>query len=141
MCGAARLSMKNRTFCVLLVVATVTALSVSGTTSQLTITEKLQGVLDQVVAGSTDHLGVLASVSAPGIHLDWSGASGTVARDSTGALQPDQPFRVASTTKVFVAAGIFRLIESGLLRLYDPISDHISPETARTLQSGGYVPK
>jgi D-alanyl-D-alanine carboxypeptidase len=139
-CDIARLSMKSRTVCVLLVVA-VTALSVTGATSQLRITEKLQGVLDQVVAGSTDHLGVLASVSAPGIRLDWSGASGTVARDSPGALQPNQPVRIASTTKVFVAAAFFRLIEDGPLGLYDPISDHISPVTARTLESGGYDPK
>src|SRR6516162_4682570 len=118
--------MKNRTFCLLLFLTAVTALAVSGTTSQLTITEKLQGVLDQVVAGSNDHLGVVASISAPRIHLDWSGASGTLARDSTRALQPDQPFRIASTTKVFVAAAIFRLIEDGLLGLYDPTSDHIS---------------
>ena len=137
----ARLSMKNRTFCLLLFLTAVTALAVSGTTSQLTITEKLQGVLDQVVAGSNDHLGVVASISAPRIHLDWSGVSGTVARDSTLALQPDQPFRIASTTKVFVAAAIFRLIEDGLLGLYDPTSDHISPATARIRASGGYDPK
>jgi len=133
--------MKNRTFSALLVVAAVTALSASGTTTELTITKKLQEVLDQIVVRSSDHLGVLASVSAPRIHLDWSGAAGTVARDSTRALEPDQPFRIASTTKVFVAAAIFRLIEDGLLGLYDPIRDHILPDTARILESGGYNPK
>jgi D-alanyl-D-alanine carboxypeptidase len=133
--------MKKNIFSALPIVAAATALSLHGNGSLSTTTEKLQGVLDQVVAGSTDHIGVLASVSAPQIHLNWSGASGTEARDSTRTLEPDQPFRIASTTKVFVAAAIFRLIEDGRLGLYDRISDHISLETARTLESGKYDPK
>jgi D-alanyl-D-alanine carboxypeptidase len=102
---------------------------------------KLQQVLDQVVSESPDHLGILVSVSAPGMHLEWSGASGRLAREDEQQLDPNQPFRIASVTKVFVAAAIFRLIEDGNLGLYDSIVPHVSPETVSTLESGGYDPK
>jgi D-alanyl-D-alanine carboxypeptidase len=101
---------------------------------------QLQAVLNEVVAGSKDHLGVLANVSAPRIHLEWSGAAGWASRESSSRLRANQPFRIASVTKVFVAAATFRLIEEGRLGLYDPISIHITPEIARILESGGYDP-
>lgn len=123
---------------VLLVITTLSALPAFAASGA---TDKLQSVLNRVVAESPDHLGVLASVDAPGIHLEWSGAAGTVARDSRTPLRADTPFRIASVTKVYVAAAIFRLIESGRLGLYDPIIERISPETAKVLESGGYDPK
>jgi len=101
---------------------------------------ELQQVLDRVVSKG-ERLGVLASVDAPRMHLHWTGAAGTLARDSSAPLHGNQPFRIASVTKVFVAAAIFRLIEDGALGLYDPIVSHVSAETASTLQSGGYDPK
>ncbi|HVW68498.1 MAG TPA: serine hydrolase domain-containing protein, partial [Steroidobacteraceae bacterium] len=99
----------------------------------------LQQVLDQLVAGNR-RLGVVASVDAPSLRLKWSGAAGALGRDSTVRLQPNQPFRIASVTKVYVAAAVIRLIEDGRLGLYDPITLRISSETADALKSGGYDP-
>jgi len=131
----------KRTCALLLLVTALTAAQAFASAPRSPLAEKLQGVLNQVVAGSPDHLGILASIDAPRIHLRWSGAAGTIARNSKVALRADQPFRIASVTKVFVAAAIFRLIEEGRLGLYDPIIEHISPETAKVLESGGYDPK
>jgi len=122
-------------------VAGLVSLPAGASAAEPALTGQLQGVLNQVVSSSSDHLGVLASIDAPRIHLNWSGAAGTIARNSNVALRPNQPFRIASVTKVFVAAAVFRLIEEGKLSLYDPIIEHISPETAKVLESGGYDPK
>jgi D-alanyl-D-alanine carboxypeptidase len=114
-----------------LVRGTVLAANANDTASQL------QRVLD-TTARSHPGLGILTSVSAPSIGLNWNGAAGPNSREGGQPLRPNQTFRIASVTKVFVAAAIFRLVESGKVGLYDPIAEYISPETAKLLVSGGY---
>ena len=56
------------------------------------------------------------------------------------ALKGPQPFRIASTTKPFVAATVLGLVEDGKIGLMQPISALVSPETAELLRSGGHDP-
>lgn len=45
---------------------------------------------------------------------------------STGrALMPDDPVRIASVSKLFVALGVMRLVESGTLRLEADVNDYL----------------
>ena len=125
----------------LLIATQLTALPAVAAGPPPDVAAHLQGVLNGVVAQSPDHIGILVSVDAPRMHLRWSGAAGTISRDSKVPLRPEEPFRIASVSKVFVAAAIFRLIEEGRVDLYAPIIRYISPETAAVLESGGYDPK
>ena len=84
--------------------------------------------------------GVLVSISAPSIHLEWTGASGRLDLQDDQKLLPDQPFRIASITKVFVAAAVFRLIEEHRLSLFGPITPYLSAQTLRELRTGAYDP-
>lgn len=104
------------------------------------ITNELQAILDRTVSSDVSVPGVLARVSAPRIGLDWSGASGHLTLHGSNRLQPDQPFRIASITKVFTAATVFRLIEQRRLGLYDRIAPLLSETTFATLKRGGYDP-
>ena len=104
------------------------------------IAKELQAILDHTVASDASVPGVLARVSAPRVGLDWSGASGHLGLHGSERLQPDQPFRIASITKVFTAATLFRLIEQRRLGLYDRIAPRLSETTLATLIRGGYDP-
>lgn len=104
------------------------------------IAKELQAILDRTVASDPSVPGVLARVSAPRVGLDWSGASGHLGLHGSDRLQPDQPFRIASITKVFTAATVFRLVEQRRLGLYDPIASHLGEATLATLKRGGYDP-
>jgi D-alanyl-D-alanine carboxypeptidase len=100
---------------------------------------QLQAALDGAV--STDsQAGALAGVSAPLLGIEWNGASSPGGARSQQRLLPNQPFRIASITKVFVAATVFRVVEEHRLGLFDPIAPRLSAVTAASLRAGGYDP-
>jgi D-alanyl-D-alanine carboxypeptidase len=53
-------------------------------------------------------------------------------------LKPDQPVRIASNTKTFVAAAVLRLWEDRRLDVDESIVKCLSPEALETLTRGGY---
>lgn len=116
----------------------------SGSTAPPSVSEpvpqRLQAVLDRAVAADRSVPGVLAHVSAPSIHLEWSGASGRLDLHDNQKLLPEQPFRIASITKVFVAAAIFRLTEERRLALFGSIAPYLSAQTLSELRTAGYDP-
>lgn len=54
-------------------------------------------------------------------------------------VAPQAPFRIASVTKPYVAAAIFRLWEDGLVDLRQSIAEVILPQTDAVLKDGGYA--
>ena len=104
------------------------------------VADRLQAVLDRAVVADRSVPGVLVSISAPSIHLEWTGAGGRLALHDDQKLLPDQPFRIASITKVFVAAAIFRLTEEHRVLLFGPITPYLSAQTLSELRAGGYDP-
>ena len=100
---------------------------------------RLQAALDHAVAADSP-AGALAGVSAPLLGIEWNGASSLGGAPSQPRLFPNQPFRIASITKVFVAAVVFRLVEDRRLGLFDPIAPRLSAATATALRAGGYDP-
>lgn len=99
----------------------------------------LQAALGRVIADST-LAGVALHVESAKLALTWSGAAGLSDRDSRRPLRPDQPMRMASTTKTYVATAILRLWEEGRLGLDDPIAHHLPGDLVATLRLGGYAP-
>jgi D-alanyl-D-alanine carboxypeptidase len=77
-------------------------------------------------------------VEAPGSGLSWSGVAGVSDLETGAPLTRDNPVRIASNTKTFLAAATLRLWEGGRLGLDDPISKHLSAEHAEVLSADGY---
>ncbi len=79
--------------------------------------------------------GILVSVKCDNKALNWEGALGFDSRDQTNQLALDQPFRIASITKTFVAVAILRLHELDSISINDPLSKWISDKHQEILGS------
>ena len=99
----------------------------------------LQQLLDAMIE-KTNIPGVSLHVESPEYRISWSGASGSDQLDSITKLSADQPYRIASVTKTFVAAAILKLHEQSKLSIDDPISQYISEIHLDILRKGGYDP-
>lgn len=98
-----------------------------------------QNLLQEVIRGSFEQVpGVSMTVMAPDIDLYWSGATGFDSKEEEDSLSVNQPFRIASVTKTFVATAILRLHEMDSLDINDPISLYISPAHEQLLEDNGY---
>src|SRR6266699_69718 len=92
----------------------------TGSFSQST-TRALQAVLDDF-----GNRFVLPGITATVLAADgraWSGAAGTA--DGMHPVEVRSQFGIASFTKTVIAAEVMRLSERGLLRLSDPVSEHL----------------
>ncbi len=101
----------------------------------------LQHILDKNCSHKeTTVIGVSLTVISPELNIDFSNSCGFDSLEKTSLVKVEQPFRIASLTKVFVASAILRLYENGLLSLDDSISAYISQEHITILRDGGYDP-
>jgi len=85
----------------------------------------LQAALSEM-SELSDGVGMSATVLSPA--GTWSGTVGTA--DGVRDLSVDDQFAIASGTKPFVAAQIMQMVETGLLELDDPATDHLPPDFA-----------
>jgi len=97
---------------------------------------KIQQYLDSAV--DENNPGILLHIESPERGLSWSASAGVSDRQSGSELKPNQLFRIASVTKIFVACTILRLYEEGSLSLNDPITKYISHKHDSILKVGGY---
>ncbi len=84
--------------------------------------------------------GIAMCVLAPDLEINWSGTVGFDSKKKDRELEVQQPFRIASITKTYVATAILRLQEIGKLSVNDPIKSYISEEHLNLLIAGGYSP-
>ncbi len=111
-----------------ILIASIVALLIAPGVAGASTEEKLQAVLDELVA---EHLllpGASAYVSAPRAGLPWSGAAGQFSEGSSQPLSPKDPFRIASVQKPFTAAAILRLVEEGRLELDQPVAPFLEAD-------------
>jgi D-alanyl-D-alanine carboxypeptidase len=93
----------------------------TGSLSDSTV-RALQAVLDAAVKHG------LPGITATVLGADggaWSGAAGTA--DGMHPVKVRSEFAIASITKTVIAAEVMWLSERGLLRLSDPVSEHLPP--------------
>ncbi|WP_350286312.1 serine hydrolase domain-containing protein [uncultured Croceitalea sp.] len=101
----------------------------------------LQQILDEACASKENTIiGVSLTVKSPELNIDFTGSGGFDNMEKTKLIDAQQPFRIASLTKVFVATAILRLQEKGAISIEEPISKYISPEHISILSEGGYNP-
>lgn len=102
---------------------------------------KLQELLDNFLAENKSIPGITLSVHSETKSLNWDGVSGYSNIKNKRKLEVGQPWRIASITKTFTAAGIIRLIETNKIRMDDPIIKYISQDSKSLLEMGGYAPE
>lgn len=105
--------------------------------SSADMSEELQKLVDSV-ASSPEIPGALLAVNAPRIGLDWQGSAGVAEVTSERPISVDEPLRVASNTKTFVAVALLRLWEMGKLGLDDSAEGYLDPELVAILEADGY---
>lgn len=123
------------------IIGLFTIISFGQTIADNNIEARFQELLDQLVSTESSNIsGVSMAVISPEIDLNWTGAAGYDSEEKNSKLNADQPFRVASITKTYVAAAILRLHEDGELNVNHPISEYISQKHIQLLKSDGYDP-
>jgi D-alanyl-D-alanine carboxypeptidase len=100
----------------------------------------LGAILDSAVAATPGLPGAMLRVEAPSLGFVWSRAVGWSDRAHRDSLRVEQPLRVASNTKTYVAAAILRLVETGKLGPDQPIAPHVLPASTVALEADGYRP-
>jgi D-alanyl-D-alanine carboxypeptidase len=103
------------------------------------LAERLQALVDADVAGYPQMPGRLLHVLAAGGSTEV--AAGVANRQTREPLAPGSRFRIASTTKPFVAAAALRLVEQGRLDLDAAIAGLLPSAYVEALQAGGYGPE
>jgi len=99
----------------------------------------LEALLQEAVDDSLGEVpGVSMTVISPNDELNWTSAAGFADKTEEDSLHAEQPFRIASVTKTFVAAAILRLHEMDSLSIDDPLTNHISANHLSLLEAEGY---
>ena len=83
----------------------------------------LQEALEQLMATKGVHHAVMAAQSLDG-SFQWAGAAGAAQTDGS-PMEPTTPFWIASITKIFIAATVLKLQESGRLSIDDTVSSYL----------------
>ncbi len=99
---------------------------------------KLQTLLDSIYQKHPNGIGFILHVEAPDQNISWGSAVGYSNRQTKEPLNKEQPGQIASITKTFVSATIFRLIENGELNLYEPIRTLVPEKTRVLMIENGY---
>ena len=98
----------------------------------------LQRLADSLVAARPRLPGLVIAVQSRTHARGWSVAAGLSDSARRVPLRPDQPVRIASNTKTYVAAALLRLVEQGRLALGDPLSRHLPAPLNQLLRRDGY---
>ncbi|MGV6831186.1 MAG: serine hydrolase domain-containing protein [bacterium] len=99
---------------------------------------KLEQTLDSLYQKHPDAVGFMMHVEAPNKGISWTYAKGYSDRDTKDTLRTNQAGAIASITKTYVAASIFRLIEQDKIKLDQSIKTVIPERTATLLLQKNY---
>jgi len=98
----------------------------------------LQRLADSLIAARPRLPGIVIAVQSRALGRRWSVAAGLSDSARRVPLRPEQPVRLASNTKTYVAAAILRLVEQGRLALGDPLARHLPAHLTQLLRRDGY---
>lgn len=102
------------------------------------IPSALQRLADSLVAARRRLPGIIIAVESKAHGRSWAVAAGRADTARNIPLRPEQPVRIASNTKTYVAAAILRLMEQGRLALSDPLAKHLPVALDSVLRRDGY---
>lgn len=87
------------------------------------LAQTLQGIVENYVGAQNS--GVVLLVDAPDLGFSWKGAAGMADPETGVEMMADDQFIISSSTKMYTAVVILKLIEEGKLNLDDPISNYL----------------
>ncbi|SCY00116.1 D-alanyl-D-alanine carboxypeptidase [Nonlabens sp. Hel1_33_55] len=102
------------------------------------IEKRFETIIDSIYNLNRDGIGFIVHIEAPDRENSWSYAVGHKAKNSTEALDKNQPVLTASNTKTYVSAAILKLIEKGDFTLDDSIEKLITKKAKKALKFNGY---
>ena len=102
------------------------------------IAPALQRLADSLIAARPRLPGIVIAVQSRALGRRWSVAAGLSDSARRVPLRPEQPMRIASNTKTYVAAALLRLVEQGRLALGDPLAKHLPAPLNQLLRRDGY---
>ncbi|MGE0556489.1 MAG: serine hydrolase domain-containing protein [Gemmatimonadales bacterium] len=100
----------------------------------------LSAMLDSALGATPGLPGAMLRVEAPSLGFVWTRAVGWSDRTRRDSLRVEQPLRIASNTKTYVAAATLRLVETGKLGLDQPIAPHLLRGSISALETDSYRP-
>lgn len=113
--------------------------NVSMHTSKEEFADTMETLVAEIIDGNHGNVpGISMAVLSRDKDVSWSGAQGFDSKEKENDVAVEQPFRIASVTKTFVAAAILRLHEMDSLSVDDSIAKYISEEHKTILKSDGY---
>ena len=89
--------------------------------------EKLHKLVEDLQKGKDIH-NVLLGLRSGDAQFSWAGAAGIAVPETGARMQPNTPFFIASVTKMYTAAAVMLLKESGKLTLDDKIQEYLPEE-------------
>ena len=129
----------NRLVCFFVLVSLGCTSNVSTTCSKEDFGETLNALVQEAIDDSFGNVpGITLTVKSRDKNGQWAVANGHDSKERENELSLDQPFRIASVTKTFVAVSILRLHEMDSLSIHDPIGKYISAKHNAILESDGY---
>ncbi len=99
----------------------------------------LQRLADSLVTARPRLPGLIIAVESKRHGRTWTVAAGVSDTVQKRPLRPDQPVRLASNTKTYVATAVLRLVEQGRLSLRDPLARHLPAALDSLLRRDGYA--
>jgi D-alanyl-D-alanine carboxypeptidase len=99
----------------------------------------LEALAFEIAARDPGVPSVVVHARSPRFGIDWTGDARGTGETGPGPLA-GRPFRIASVTKLFVAAAVLRLVEQDRLSLNGSIDPRLSDSTRAMLVNGGYDP-
>jgi D-alanyl-D-alanine carboxypeptidase len=121
-----------------LTLVAVALLQASATPPADSVGPALQRLADSVIAARPRLPGLLIAVQSKAHGRTWSVAAGLSDSTRKSPLRAEQPVRLASNTKTYVAAALLRLVEQGQLSLGDPLTRHLPASVDSLLRRDGY---
>jgi D-alanyl-D-alanine carboxypeptidase len=122
-----------------LLFAALLVLQPSAATRADSIQRSLQRLADSLVVARPRLPGVIIAVESKSLGRSWTVAAGLSDTSRKVPLRAEQPVRIASNTKTYVAAAVLRLMEEGRLALTDPLSRHLPASLDSLLRRDGYA--
>jgi D-alanyl-D-alanine carboxypeptidase len=101
---------------------------------------RLLAAIEEFVAGAPAVPAAVMVVRAPRLGIHFEGAAASLRESASDFPLAARPFRIASVTKIYTAAAIFRLLEMDRIDLDAPIARYIDDETRALLTGDGYNP-
>jgi D-alanyl-D-alanine carboxypeptidase len=99
----------------------------------------LQPLADALVARDPAIPSVVMRALSPSAGIDWIAAAAGE-RETGPTPLVDRPFRIASTTKLFIGAVVLRLVEDDRLNLDASLAELVAASTTDALRRGGHDP-